>query len=148
KIMTDSYLNGMTNENECLLIRKDGSPVMTLAQCAPIKRDGKTVGVRCSFTDLTEMRRFKEQLTLDNQLEAISTLVGGIAHDFNNLLAIIIGYMELTRIDSPPQAIIHRHLSQAMEACWSAKHLTQRLLFLSHGGAPNIKHSDVIELIK
>ncbi|MBF0550350.1 MAG: response regulator [Deltaproteobacteria bacterium] len=148
KNMTDSYINGMTNENECLLLRKGGSPVAALVQCAPIKRDGETVGVRCSFTDITEMRRFREQLTLDNQLEAISTLVGGIAHDFNNLLAIIIGYMELARIDSPPQAIIHRHLGQAMDACWSAKHLTQRLLFLSHGGVPNIISSDIIELIK
>ncbi|MBF0495968.1 MAG: response regulator [Deltaproteobacteria bacterium] len=148
KAISDSFLKGITSENEFRIVRSDGSSVSVLGQCAPINKGEDTVGVRCSLTNLTEMRRFGEQLAIDNQLAAMSTLVGGIANDFNNFLAIIIGYMELARIDSPPQAIIHRHLGQAMDACWSAKHLTQRLLFLSHGGAPNIKSSNLTELIK
>ncbi|MGC3971376.1 MAG: PAS domain S-box protein [Pirellulales bacterium] len=45
--------------------------------------------------NVTEAKRFEEQMRKLQKVEAVGRLAGGIAHDFNNLLTIVNGYSEL-----------------------------------------------------
>jgi nitrogen-specific signal transduction histidine kinase len=74
-----------------------------------------------------ERDRLEEQLAQAAQLEAIGRLAGGIAHDFNNLLTVILGHVELMRMQapSPPGA---RTLDAISHAVNRASQITSQLL--------------------
>ncbi len=73
----------------------------------------------------------EEQLRQSHKMEAIGQLAGGVAHDFNNLLTPIIGYAELTLMETPPSSRQHSNLSHILKSADHAKMLTTQLLAFS-----------------
>ena len=79
----------------------------------------------------------KEKSNLENRLrqaqkmEAIGTLAGGIAHDFNNILGAILGYTELSLLDSPESSNTTSNLMQIKKAGNRAKDLVAQILTFS-----------------
>ncbi len=49
-----------------------------------------------------QQQQIETQLRQAQKMEALGTLAGGIAHDFNNILTGMLGFVELTRLDLPP----------------------------------------------
>jgi PAS domain-containing protein len=81
--------------------------------------DGKYLGRVWYFRDISEQKRaekekaiMEDQLRQNQKIEAIGTLAGGIAHDFNNILAAIIGYLELTKMELPPDSPVNNYLEE------------------------------------
>ncbi len=78
--------------------------------------------------DITERKRFEEQLRQAQKLDAVAQLTGGVAHDFNNLLAIVIGNADLLLEavkDHPQQSdLVNAILNGALRGA----ELTHRLL--------------------
>ena len=81
--------------------------------------------------DVTEKWKLEKRLAQAQKMEAIGTLAGGIAHDFNNILSAIIGYTELSLIDTPKGDPIQNNLKQVLKAGGRAKELVQQILTFS-----------------
>jgi two-component system sensor histidine kinase AtoS len=58
-------------------------------------REGASLGVILSFSDLTEVKRLQEQSELRERLAALGEMSAGIAHELRNPMAVISGYLKL-----------------------------------------------------
>ncbi len=71
-------------------------------------RQGASLGVILSFSDLTEVKRLQEQVELRERLIALGEMSAGIAHELRNPMAVIAGYLALVakKAAAPEQKII------------------------------------------
>ena len=112
--------------------RKDGSIVEIEASHVLLKNpDGSIAGSVSSARDITDRKRFEDQLRQSQKMEAIGTLAGGIAHDFNNILAAIMGYTELSKNLAAGNSALERNLSQVLKSVDRAKALVCQILAFS-----------------
>jgi PAS domain S-box-containing protein len=96
-----------------------------------------------------EERRALERKLLEAQkLESLGVLAGGIAHDFNNLLAIILGNVDLARMELPPDSPAHELLAPIAGAVTRATALTQQMLAYSGKGHFLIERLDLSALLR
>jgi PAS domain S-box-containing protein len=116
-------------EGEFQVSRKDGQEVVVFV-VGSLLRDatGYPTGVIGVCTDLTERKRFQEQLILSQKMESIGRLAGGVAHDFNNLLTGILGYAGLATLKLPEASPAQPYLTQIHEVAERAASLTSQLL--------------------
>ena len=132
-----------------VLIARDGTEKAVADSAAPIlDRHGKIVGVVLVFRDITEKRKFEQELQKTAKLESVGILAGGIAHDFNNILTSILGNITLANIYTKSDNKISNRLKEAEKACLRAKDLTQQLLTFSKGGEPVKKPVSIAMLAK
>ncbi len=124
--------------NHTLLLAHDGVERAIADSGAPIRNaSGEVIGVVLVFRDVTERRRFEEEMIRAQKLDSVRLLAAGIAHDFNNLLAAILGNLSLARerFAADPQQVRER-MVEAERATVRARDLTLQLLTFSTGGAP------------
>jgi len=134
--------SGESQTCERHVLRKDGSHFYAQCQCVcNTEVDGHDGEFRVAITDITERKRVESenrylemQLQQSRKMEAIGTLAGGIAHDFNNILAIILGYAEMARADSPPKSTVANDLDKVLAGGNRAKDLVQQILEFSRQG--------------
>lgn len=69
---------------------------------SPLTPDGRSSGVICLFTDLTNVVALEDQLRLKDSLARLGELTAGLAHEFRNGLATIHGYARLFDIELLP----------------------------------------------
>ena len=77
-----------------------------------------------------------------SKLRAISSFAGGIANDFNEIIAVIMGYIELTRLDMPVNSASRKNLDSAMNAIDRAKDLVVDIL--SYSRQHELKRTPVV----
>lgn len=71
------------------------------ATIAPIHpSDSGSQGALCLITDITEVSKLREQVTLKRNLESLGEMSAGLAHEFKNAMAALHGYAQfLQNID-------------------------------------------------
>jgi PAS domain S-box-containing protein len=98
--------------------------------------------------DVTERKRFSEQLLQTQKLESLGLLAGGVAHDFNNLLTGIMGnaslLLGLVGSEEPAQGM----LNDLLKASETAAHLTRQLLAYSGRGRFVVEPLNLSKLVK
>ncbi len=71
-------------------------------------RQGSSLGVILTFSDLTEVKRLQEQMELKERLTALGEMSAGIAHELRNPMAVVTGYLALLakKQDEPGKKVI------------------------------------------
>jgi PAS domain S-box-containing protein len=89
---------------ELSVTRPDGSS-RWVGLASSVVRDarGEAAGVTFLLTDLTEVRRLQEQVTLQESLAKVGQLSAGIAHEFRNALGAILGFAKLLQKKLPQE---------------------------------------------
>ena len=85
------------------MLRKDGTSFWTQLNAVAIEWKGRTASLNF-IRDISEQKRFEEQLAAAERLRSIGTLAGGIAHDFNNILMGIQGTSRCCSCNWTPRA--------------------------------------------
>jgi two-component system, NtrC family, sensor kinase len=98
--------------------------------CTPIVEQGRVSGALCIVRDVTQERRFAEELRQREKLAAVGQLVSGVAHELNNPLAGISAFAQLLEGAGPltPEQRDAVDTIQ-MEAKRAAKIVSNLLLF-------------------
>jgi len=106
------------------------------------------VGIYGVARDVTYKKQLENRVNQAEKMGAIGTLAGGIAHDFNNILMGIMGYnsLLLSKVDS--SSPFHGKLKSIEQHVRSGADLTKQLLGFARGGNPDIKPSDITEIVK
>jgi PAS domain S-box-containing protein len=101
-----------------LRIQQEGDRALQdlTATCSPIPWGGRDeIGLLLMIRDVTEQRRWEEQLARSEKLSALGQLAMGMAHDFTNLLQAILGHTQLIAHEPSPERL-HRGLSTIEQA--------------------------------
>ena len=81
----------------------DGRVTWAITTKMPLRDpSGRIIGTCGISRDITERKKFEEQLLRSQRLESIGTLASGVAHDLNNILAPILLAAPLLREALPP----------------------------------------------
>ena len=84
----------------------DGSAQDLTATCSPIPWGGREeTGLLLIVRDVTEQRRWEEQMARSEKLSALGQLAMGMAHDFTNLLQAILGHTQLIAHEPSPERL-------------------------------------------
>jgi len=112
----------------------------------PIHEDGgKSIVL---LMDITERKRFEDQLRRSQRLESIGTLAAGVAHDFNNLLTVIQGNTDIMAMDLQQTHPHFERLQEILRQVQSAKRLTGQLLGYARKGRFEVRLLDFNQLIR
>jgi hypothetical protein len=91
----------------------------------PEGREGAAAAGQRSLVD----HRTEAQILRSHRLESVGHLAGGVAHDFNNILGVILGYVELAKMNMHgAEPKVQRHLELALATLGRARTLADRLL--------------------
>ncbi|MEM9558070.1 MAG: PAS domain S-box protein [Acidobacteriota bacterium] len=126
KLVALRMREGFEQPYEHRALTADGAERLVEVHGRSITHGERSVRVT-AVRDVTESRRFEDQVRQTQKMEAVGRLAGGIAHDFNNVLTVIKGYSQLLsfRLDDGAAAHQVREIQQAADR---ASLMTQRLL--------------------
>jgi PAS domain S-box-containing protein len=93
---TDAFQARRSFQLETRVRCADGEYRWILSSATPrFTPDGRLAGYIGSCTDITQLKRSREETLARQKLETVGRLAGGIAHDFNNLLGGVLAQAEL-----------------------------------------------------
>jgi PAS domain S-box-containing protein len=140
KVIRDELSRHQGSIFESVDLKKDGTRVPVEISNIRLISKGHAV-ILSVVRDITERkqaeearRSFERRLLETQKLDSLAVLAGGIAHDFNNILAIILGNVDLARIELPPDSSAHELLAPIVAAVQRASSLTQQMLAYSGKG--------------
>ncbi|HSN91137.1 MAG TPA: PAS domain S-box protein [Anaeromyxobacteraceae bacterium] len=105
-------------------------------------------GIVTNSRDVTEQRRFEEQVHQTQRLESVGRLAGGVAHDFNNLLVAILGYAEFLEQDIRAGHPSLEDVAEIRSAGERARDLTLQLLAVARRQMVAPRVIDLNEVIR
>jgi PAS domain S-box-containing protein len=101
-----------------------------------------------NIRDLSERKKFFDELMHAQKLESLGLLAGGIAHDFNNLLTGILGNASMAANHPALAESVRSQLREIMRASERAAFLTRQMLAYAGKGRFVLKRIDMGELIR
>ncbi|HEX2506129.1 MAG TPA: ATP-binding protein [Gaiellaceae bacterium] len=114
---------------ETLFRHKDGRLIPVQVKRFEIPgADGNAVAVVALITDLSEQRRFEQQLAQSGKLATIGELAAGVAHEINNPLFAILGLVEFLLKESEPGTKAHDRLLLVHQTGLEIKEIVRALL--------------------
>ena len=123
----------------------------TLNQQLEIRVEERTAelhhAAECLRAEIVQREQMEKELLRVRKLESLGVLAGGIAHDFNNFLTVVMGNIDLARMQVDLAAPLRDILDQTESACDRAVLLSSQLLTFAKGGAPVRRVASVAKVV-
>jgi PAS domain S-box-containing protein len=149
KLNEKMLIDGFVRNEELLLKKKDGSPIICSVSAVAVKNENGEVKYYDGFIeDITEHKKLESQLQQAQKMEAIGTLAGGVAHDLNNILSGMVSYPELLLLDLPDDSPLRQPLLTIQQSGQKAAAIVQDLLTLARRGVSVREVIDLNQLIE
>jgi PAS domain S-box-containing protein len=114
---------------EALLRHQDGRLISVALRRFPIPGpDGRPVALVTLISDLSEQRRFEQQLLQSGKLATIGELAAGVAHEINNPLFAILGLLEFLLKEIEPGTKPYERLVLIQQTGLEIKEIVRALL--------------------
>ncbi len=97
--------------------------------------------------DITAQKNFEAQLQQAQKMETIATLAGGIAHEFNNALMVIVGNIELLKMELPEDEGRDKYFEAMKDSGHRMSRLTDQLLAYAQGGSYQPRYLKLDEFV-
>jgi PAS domain S-box-containing protein len=126
----------------------DGSWRMLRASAGPLfDAAGKITGVVASARDVTDSRRFEQQLAQKEKFASMGQMMAGAAHELNNPLTAILGVSDLLRERAADEAT-RRQVEIVLQQARRAAGIVQNLLAFARPAAMGRTTVRVDELVQ
>ncbi len=128
RVRISALLTGVDQTFESEITVLDAASAFFDVSARPMRDAAETVGGVIVARDVTERRKFEQQLQQAQRLDSVGRLAGGIAHDFNNLLTAILSCVSVARETLPSDHEVQPDLADIQLAGERATQLTRQLL--------------------
>lgn len=132
---------------ESIARRKDGSEFPALLDATMIRGDdGAVQGAVAILRDISEEKRFQEQLHRVDRLAAVGEMGAGIAHEVNNALAVI--FAHTGRVQSTDVAELQDALSRVGDQAHRIAGIVRGVLDFARPHAPQRSPVDMVDVTR
>jgi PAS domain S-box-containing protein len=140
--------DGRHTRLESLFRRRNGELVpVEIVRFALAERVGSPGAVVDLVTDLSERRRFEQQLVQSGKLAALGELAAGVAHEINNPLAAILGLAEFLFKELEPGTKAHDRVVLIQRTGGDLREIVQALLDFAREPAGVVTTASAAELV-
>jgi two-component system, cell cycle sensor histidine kinase and response regulator CckA len=126
--------------------RKDASEYPVQVSLEVSHFSGRSV-FAATILDVTERKRWEDQVQHSQKLESLGILAGGIAHDFNNLLMGVLGHSSLMLQQLPPNSPVQSSVEDIQSASLRATDLCKQMLAYSGKGRFIVQALSLTEVV-
>lgn len=146
----DRVLAGSPDINqESTIINDAGETTILSFSRMPLKNEhGEMIGLVVIGRNVTDQHHVEEERIKTQKLESLGLLAGGIAHDFNNILTSVLGNVSMFK--QSPDGISAENVelvTEAEQAIFRARELTQQLLTFAKGGLPVKRPANIGQVV-
>lgn len=144
-------------EIEYRIKTKTGEWKWILSRGKVVERNEKNNPLRMvgTHTDIAEKKKkeeenkkIEERIRFIQRHESLGKMAGGIAHGFNNILASILGYAEISILESPPDSSVIYYLKKIQKATHRGSDITKQMLSYTGHGKVNMEEINLLSLIE
>jgi PAS domain S-box-containing protein len=128
-------------------IRSDYTLLDTTVNITAIFVNGRRY-IQAIVHDITHRQQLEMERIKNEKLEAIRQLSGGIAHDLNNLLAILVGNLDLAKLEVAPGSSIDNLLDRMEEVTQSATQLSQKFIIFADSGVGGRRAESIAPIMR
>lgn len=124
--------------------KEDGTLFDTMVSLTAVPIGGRDV-ILAIVHDISDRKQLEDERVKSEKLESIGLLAGGIAHDFNNLLSVLLGNLELAKLEAgfvdraDGENRFAEILAKMEKVVNQAAALSDKFLTFSEGGYPSKK---------
>jgi PAS domain S-box-containing protein len=134
---------------EAVYRHADGRPVPVEVRPFGLRDVGESHGANILLvTDLSDRRRFEQQLLQSGKLATIGELAAGVAHEINNPLFAILGLVEFLLMDAEPGTKAYQRLSLIQETGLEIKEIVRALLDFARASSDEFEPVELADVVR
>jgi signal transduction histidine kinase len=132
-VQSDRRLPDESRPALSLILRNATNALESIEYLALFKRHNAELETKVD-QKVEELRRRDMQLLNARRMDAIATLAGGVAHQYNNALAVLVGGLDLIKLQISRGQNTDNNLSRLESVALRMQDLTAKLLAYARGG--------------
>jgi PAS domain S-box-containing protein len=113
-----------------------------------VNEDGKPILIRSVMRDITDKKRYEQQILQAQKIDSIGNLAGGIAHDFNNILSSILGPASMLKRKISTNHKLYDYVDVMEAAARRGAALTRQLLTFARRNHFETRQLDIHSVVQ
>ena len=112
-------------------------------------KKGNVAQIECVARDITGKKEFEQKLFQIDKLNALGLQSSGVAHEFNNILGIILGYLDIIKVEIKDANVkVINGLKIIERAARDGAEIVDKIQQFSRIKKDNVKAEELIDLIE